>query len=159
MEGRLARVLLGAILLSYLVLSVPTAAARPPTTGTQISLLTGCSTSTAISFSVNTAFFIRHGWFSPGWSTQAEANQTAFMSSTTTFKLFIDGVSQKKRNDFTYDSTTDIKFKLFLTNFPNGMPTGTYTFRGEWYLDGFLVGGVPGTSVFQFACEHSVTFS
>jgi len=147
-------VLVGAVLLLALILSIPNVAARPATTGTRLNVSSCAGPSTA-----NTPFFVQHGWFTPGWSSDSSTNRSAFNRGTTTFRLLLNNVVQKTANNFSYDSATDTKFKLFLRNFPSGLPAGNYTFKGEWYLDGLLVGGVSGTSVLQFDSVCTFTFS
>ena len=72
-------------------------------------------------------FHVKHGWLldlggssrSLGWSD---------------FRLLVDGVEQPSLLIVTMDESEDSLrvSRAFLTNFPDGLPSGTYEFTGVW---------------------------
>lgn len=125
--GRRFLVVVGC-LVAMLVAVAPAAANNKPTTGTRIGLYTPPAT-----FPANTAFYIEHGWACELGDGVCLGEQ---ISAHSDFVLTVDGVVQPSTVDV--DNVDGILGKLRLTNFPSGLPAGTHTFVGTWYLDGVV---------------------
>lgn len=123
--------------------------------GSRINLLANCGN--AIEYPANTAFFVRHGWVSEGWSTVGPAERRGLMAPSTTFEFRVDFEPQPSAMHVTYAEEDDLFFKTFVSEYHDGM-TGTHRFGGLWFLDGSLVGGAFGESVFVNGCVVTVTF-
>ncbi len=114
----------------------------------------------AIDYPADTGFFVRHGWAWTDWTdpelTPSE-DRRGFMYQTTKFELYIDGELQKSSLKAFHDRESDWKFKLFVSEFHDGM-TGAHLFAGKWYLDGSLLGGDFRDPVLLFTCDVWVVF-
>ena len=109
-------------------------------------------------YPANTPFFIAHGWFTTEWTTNTPAlDKRGFMAPTTYFEFRVDRVPQASSMNAQYFPETDIKVKLFVSEFDQGM-TGMHRFGALWFLDGSLVGGTFGEAMFQGACVSNVNF-
>ncbi len=157
------------ILLALLVATaVQAASASPATTGSKLSMYRGNLVyrgnldrpikPNVIQFAANSPFYVQHGWV-VDWSFLSNEEKQAFISDNTRFDLYVDGVEQASIPDHTFDeSNGDIFFiKLSLTNYPDGM-TGTHLFRGEWWIDGFLIGEDPGEAYLDLVSVLQVDF-
>jgi hypothetical protein len=127
MRRRLA-VLLGC-LAALLVVALPATANQKPTTGTRIALGNPPAT-----FPANTPFHIEHGFTCELADANCMAEQ---ISDRGDFDLFLDGVLQRSTVDV--DVIDGSIRKLRLTNYPSGLPGGTYTFVGRNLIDGNVV--------------------
>ena len=123
----------------------------------QIDVLGNCNGET--SYAANTAFWVAHGYFIPGWSTLTLEEMRGEMLPTTYFELRINGEVQPSAMLALYVPQLDLKVKIFPAGFDQGFPTGQYDFVGTWYEDGSLVGGTFGTAVVDRVCNVAVTFS
>ncbi len=122
----------------------------------QFSLLDHCDKKTT--YPANTPIYIIHGFNSDPWTVSSVEYKTAYMGSAMYFELKVDGVVQHL---VSFDRTVmpyDIKVKLFIWEEDRGL-TGTHTFEGFWYVDGYIVGTTPGVSVLDTACTTRITFT
>jgi len=113
-----------------LTVALPASANGIPTTGARINLFSPPTT-----YPANTAFHIRQG---AGCYLNSNAADCANASSF--FVLSVDGVQQQSQRyvytDDTFLPGTTVLFVQDLTNFPQGLPAGSHTFRGVDYVDG-----------------------
>lgn len=99
-------------------------ALRIPTVGPRISLFFPPAT-----FPADTPFHVNHGW---GCSDPI----TDCLNSGTRFELLVDGVDVPAAHDLEVDPRTSTAGESDVSNFRQGLPAGTHTFEGIWYLDG-----------------------
>jgi len=114
---------------ALLVMAAPASASNITPTGTPIFF----STTT---FAANTPFYVQHGFVcNPGPDFHADCQYFG----TGTFSLYVDGVLQPSTKIVTLVpdqyGVFGVLSELWLTNFPNGLPAGTYTFMGVWTLN------------------------
>jgi hypothetical protein len=96
------------------------------------------------SFPANTPFHVTHGFFCA-----VPDELKTCMSARTHFDLFVNGVQQKSVVDVDIiDGNPTVLRKFNLTNYPNGLPAGTYTFTGQFFEDGQLT--LTRTSIVHF---------
>ena len=114
--------------LSVLVLGAPAGATNGEPVGARINLRTGTPTT----YPANTAFNIRHGWFTGAISPAAALG-------IYDFKLDVDGVPRgadfivrEAVPPFVVDSDDAVLVLNWVFNFPDGMTAGTHTFTGHW---------------------------
>ncbi len=122
----------------------------------QFSLLDHCNKKTT--YPADTPIYMIHGFNSDPWTTSTQEYKTAYMGTATYFELKVDGVVQRL---VSFDRTVmpfDIKVKLFIWEQDRGL-TGTHTFEGFWYVDGFIVGATSGISVLDTTCMTTVRFT
>src|SRR5215210_866987 len=141
------RTLLVAVLAALAAFSVvaagfaaPSSAARSagnnkPTAGTKISIFGGPAT-----FAADTPFHIEHGLVC------ALPDVSDCTNADTHFDLYLDGVLQPSTVDI--DNLGDSLLKENLTNYPAGLPAGSYTFVGVFVLNGTVFGTVTRTITF-----------
>jgi len=123
----------------------------------QINMIDHCGED--FTYPANTPFFIAHGWFTTEWTTNTPAlDKRGFMAPTTYFEFRVDRVPQPSSMNAQYFPETDIKVKLFVSEFDQGM-TGPHRLGALWFLDGSLVGGTFGEAMFQGACVSNVNFA
>lgn len=126
--GQRLLVLVGCIA-AVLVAAFPAAANNEPTTGTRIGLF-----QPPVTFPANSPFYIEHGFACELTDASCIAEQ---ISAKATFKLYVDGALQPSTVDVDrFDGGLE---KQHLTNYPSGLPAGTYTFVGVWSKDGTVV--------------------
>ena len=118
-----------AALAAALVAVLPATANSKPTTGTRIALGNPPAT-----FAAGAPFYIEHG-FACGLGDADCISQQ--ISANGSFELYVDGVLQPSTVDV--DVRGDAISKLHLTNFVSGLPAGTHTLVGMWYLGGAVV--------------------
>jgi hypothetical protein len=106
-----------------------------PTTGTKISIFAPPAT-----FAANSPFHIEHGIFC------ARPDPSDCTNAQTHFDLTLDGVPQASRVDI--DNLGEGLLKSNLTNYPDGLPAGTHTFVGVFYVNGTVSGTRTATIVF-----------
>lgn len=108
-----------------LAVALPASAARTPTTGERIDLYTPPT-----SFTADSPFYIEHGFAC------AHHDHGCFSSEIARgdFQLYVDGVLQPSRTVVEVSGGSVYKWRL--TNFPSGLPAGTYTIEGVWTVDG-----------------------
>lgn len=117
-----------------------------------------------IDFPADTPFWVRHGWFAPGWSDLPFEEKRAFMSSATKFVLQVDGVEARSRmvspHVETFFGFEDVKLKSFYSEFRDGM-SGTAVFTGMWFFDEShpFFGGELGVPVPFTKCDLTVNFA
>jgi len=133
--------LVASILTAISLATVPVSAANTlPTTGTRISLFAAPPT-----YPASTPFYIEQGF-----ACQAIPGEPDFvgdcMNAGTHFDLWVDGVAQPSTVDI--DNEPGAYLKRNLTNYPEGLPTGTHTFVGVFVFDGFVTQTVTVTIVF-----------
>lgn len=144
------------LLASFLLIFSTTLAAGNDPVGTRIILSVGPT-----SMPADTPFHIIHGWsgISPNNSNPGHRG----------FEVDIDGVFVKNA----YALTTGTKgtgslTRLWLYNFQDGLPAGTYVFTGHWYLScteavdyGIFPGpcATPHEKMEVFTIPQVVTFS
>jgi hypothetical protein len=127
-------------IVTLLAVTLPVTANSKPTTGAQISLFSPPTT-----FAANTPFYIEHGWFvcvgpdAMDTYCGGEPGYVGLAQGKGDFHLYVDGVLQPS----TVNVETDVPLpgwvgisKFQLTNYPSGLPAGTYSFHGVWTLDG-----------------------
>ena len=111
-----------------------------PTTGTRIALFVPPAT-----FPANTPFYIEHGF-----ACESIPGEPDFvgdcMNASTHFDLWLDGAAQPSTVDI--DNEPGAYLKRNLTNYPEGLPTGTHTFAGVFVFDGVVTQTVTVTIVF-----------
>jgi hypothetical protein len=111
------------ILIAVLVLTVPVSAKEHEPIGGRINLLLGAPTV----YDAGEPFHILHGWWlDPEWE-----HPIGLWS----FELKVDGNPMEE--DFVTrwadPASPLILYRLWVYNFPDGMPEGTVTFTGHWY--------------------------
>jgi hypothetical protein len=106
-----------------------------PTTGTRISIFGGPAT-----FAADTPFHVEHG------ISCARPDVGDCINAQTHFDLYVDGALQPSTVDI--DNLGDSLLKSNLTNYPMGLPAGTYTFTGVFVLNGTVVGSFTRTVTF-----------
>jgi hypothetical protein len=116
-----------------LTVALPASANSIPTTGNKLSILNPPTT-----YPANTPFYVLHG---VACFTNSNVDQCT--RAGTYFVLYVDGVQQPSQRYINEGVTEDgIPYLQGgnLTNFPDGLPAGTYTFTGVFYVAGsFLV--------------------
>ena len=127
--GRRYLVLAGCVA-ALLVVALPAAANDKPTTGTRIALGPLGPTT----FAANTPFHIEHGFVCDVGNAECLREQ---ISANAGFDLYLDGVLQPSTVDV--DLNGGALSKLYLTNYPSGLPAGTHTFVGVNTLGGIAV--------------------
>jgi hypothetical protein len=115
---------------AVLVVALPAAANNKPSTGTPLPLGPLGPTT----FPANTPFHIEHGFTCDPGDANCIAEQ---ISANAGFDLYLDGVLQPSTVDV--DLIDGDLVKRYLTNYPSGLPAGTYTFVGVHTLDGIAV--------------------
>lgn len=115
---------------AVLVVALPATANNKPTAGTPIPLGPLGPTS----FPANTPFHIEHGFECALGDANCIAEQ---ISANAGFDLSLDGVLQESTVDV--DVIDGAIVRRHLTNYPSGLPAGTYTFVGVHTLDGVAV--------------------
>ena len=130
---------LGVVVVAACAFALPASSNGIPEAGARIGVFP-----TEQSFPANTAFHVTHGLFCA-----VPAELSHCISAGTHFDLFIDGVQQSSVVDIDLVPGDPEVFRKFnLTNFPNGLPAGTYTFTGQFFEDGQLV--LTRTSIVHF---------
>lgn len=118
------------MILLIFAFSTPVSAARePPVVGTKISIFnSGIQT-----FQAGVPFYISHGWC---WDV-GKSHAIGLWD----FKLSIDGIPIENgiryiqpANQTTGCGLSDLGVVSRIYNFPEGLPVGTYTFEGFWYI-------------------------
>jgi len=109
-----------------LVVALPASARHPATTGTQFNLLTG----SPITYTANTPFYVEHGFACARHQHGCLHDEIA----KGTFQLYLDdGSGPVLQSSVSFhDTAAGTVRKLWLTNYPSGLPAGTYTFTGVW---------------------------
>ena len=115
---------------AVLVVALPAAANNKPSSGAPIPLGPLGPTT----FPANTPFHIEHGFTCPPGA--ADCLRDA-ISANAGFDLYLDGVLQPSTVDV--DLIDGELARRYLTNYPSGLPAGTYTFVGVHTLDGVAV--------------------
>ena len=115
---------------AVLVAALPAAANNKPTTGAPIPLGPLGPTS----FAADTPFHIEHGFTCDLGDASCIKDQ---ISGNADFDLYLDGVLQPSTVDV--DLIDGVLGKRHLTNYPSGLPAGTYTFVGVHSLNGTVV--------------------
>jgi hypothetical protein len=115
---------------SLAVAVAPAGANNKPVTGTRIPFYNGPAT-----FPADTPFYVEQG---NGCLLSDTACMTTYITGRSTFVLYLDGVLQRSTPDVDVDPVGQIIRKFRLTNYPNGLPAGMHTFRGEWIVDGVV---------------------
>ena len=108
-------------LAALLVIALPAEANNKPTTGAQL----GLGPLAPTTFAADTPFYIEAGFvcdLGDGNCFSEEINANAG------FDLYLDGVLQQSTVDV--DRIGGFLGRLYLTNYPSGLPAGTYTFVG-----------------------------
>jgi hypothetical protein len=113
-----------AALAAALVAVLPATANNKPTTGSRLALGNPLAT-----FTAGAPFYVEHG-FACGLGDSECMSQE--ISANGSFELYVDGVLQPSTVDV--DVRGDAITKLHLTTFASGLPAGTHTFVGLWYL-------------------------
>ena len=114
---------------ALLVVAAPASASDISPTGTPLYF-------TDTTFAANMPFYVEHGFVcNPGPDFHADCQYFG----TGTFSLYVDGVLQPSTKIVTLVpdqyGVFGVLSELWLTNFPNGLPAGTYTFMGVWTLN------------------------
>ena len=156
MRRRLTIVLSVVLLLLTMVAAVPASAAEAPV-GTRVNIVAGTPTT----LDADTPFYILHGW-------GVQPNLVQAIGATD-FRLDVDGVDQGRGSlQNTGVGVAGAVVKLHLYNFHDGLPAGTYTFTGHWFLpcgpavaQGLFPGpcDLPNEKVEVFTIPLTVTFS
>ena len=118
-----------AALAAALVAVLPATANNRPTTGARIALGNPPAT-----FAAGAPFYVEHGFSCALGDADCMSQQ---ISADGSFELYVDGVRQPSTVDV--DARGDAISKLHLTNFASGLPAGTHTLVGVWYLGGAVV--------------------
>jgi len=116
---------------AVLAVALPAAANDRPSTGTPIPLGPLGPTT----FPANTPFYIEHGFVCDLGDAACIREQ---ISANAGFDLYLEGVLQPSKVDVDRRDGGTLS-KLYLTNYPSGLPAGTYTFVGINTLDGIAV--------------------
>ena len=135
-----------------------TAFAGPPMTGERLNLLSPCLDGQLdLTYPANTAFHVRHGY---GWVPGGDypGLESIVLRPLTHFELYVDGMRASSFLWIYVDKSTGQGYKSNVTNFPNGLPAGTYSFHGLWYKD-TSPKGPPGPVVLDVDCPMTVTFT
>ena len=122
---------------AVLLVALPATANNKPTTGTRIGLFAPPAT-----FAADTPFFVEHGFACELGDGVCLGGQISARSS---FTLSVDGVLQASTVDV--NNAGGVLTKLYLTNFPSGLPAGTHTFVGVW--DGGVTQTITAVIVFS----------
>jgi hypothetical protein len=154
-------VVLVSCVVAALAVVLPASANHKPTTGTQIDIFHMPLPTT---FAANTPFYIEHGWGCGGGPGFSGCKDEVYVGESgysvgdwmghSDFQLYLDDELQPSTIDV--DVVPPSKgnvgsiFKFWLTNYPAGLPTGTYTFHGVWT-------GPTGTV--DFETYATITFS
>ena len=109
---------------AVIAMGAPATAYGKPAAGDRISLF-----SPPTSFAANSPFYIEHGFACELGDRDCLVEQFAKGD----FDLYLDGTLQASTPDV--GVTDGILRKLHLTNYPSGLPAGTYTFVGIWTID------------------------
>jgi len=123
-------VLLVALVGAMLVVAAPataTSVSRVPT-GPGIPFLGPTS------FAANTPFHVQHGFVCDVGDAGCISTQ---INGNSGFNLYVDGVLQP--STLVVTGGTGGIAKLWLTNFPNGLPAGDHTLVGNWLMNGDIV--------------------
>jgi hypothetical protein len=115
---------------AVLAVALPATANNKPTTGPRL----GFSPLAPTTFAANSPFHIEAGFICELADAACMADQ---ISANAGFDLYLDGVLQPSTVDV--DLVDGALSKLHLTNYPSGLPAGTYTFVGVNTLDGITV--------------------
>jgi hypothetical protein len=115
---------------AVLVVALPATANNKPTTGPRL----GLSPLAPTTFAANSPFHIEAGFTCELADAPCMAGQ---ISANAGFDLYLDGVLQPSTVDV--DLVDGVLGKLYLTNYPSGLPAGTYTFVGVNTQDGITV--------------------
>ena len=118
-------VLVGCIA-ALLLAALPAAANNVPTTGARLVL--GPAGPTA--FAANSPFYIEHGFACELGDAPCMWDQIGRGRAY----LYVDGVLQRSKVDV--DQVGGVISKLWLVNFPSGLPAGPHVFRREWFQGG-----------------------
>lgn len=118
-----------AALAAALVAVLPATANSKPTTGARIALGNPPAT-----FAAGSPFYIEHGFACDLGDAECISTQ---ISGNASFELSVDGVLQPSTVDV--DIRDGAITKLYLTNYPSGLPAGEHTFVGLWYQNGAVV--------------------
>ncbi|NIN63658.1 MAG: hypothetical protein GTO63_02860 [Anaerolineae bacterium] len=122
-------------------------------------------------FTAGIPYYVAHGWlafigpwpqFQSPWDQIPSEYKRAFMSRATTFELEIDGVLQRSSRHAAVVNVPDFgleKFKIFVTEDPDGLAAGPHDFVGRWFLDAAFQGGEPGEPVLAMECAMNVNFN
>ncbi len=111
------------------------------------------------SYPANTPIFFVDGWAFAPWTELTAEEKAAAMGPNTDFAITLDGLAQHMPMVARYFPAIDLKVKFWDVEYDQGFPAGTEaTFVGTWYVDGLLLGGVPGEKVLTQTCESTVTF-
>ena len=128
-----------------LAVAMPVAAKDIPRTGDQLNLFDPPATMAA-----NEPFWVGHGWC----STSDDADPVrSILDPTSRIAFTVDGAAVSTGTDVSFDvsfpdGVTCITLKISYHNFRAGLPVGTHTIEGCWYLLGEL----------QFCNEATVAF-
>ena len=142
------RLLRFALVLSSMLLLVavaPVTANGQPRTGDQINLF-----DPPVSAPANEPFWVGHGWCS---TTDDQDPLKSILNPSSRVELAVDGQPVATGTDLSFnvsfpDGVTCIVHKINYRNFRNGLPAGSHTLTGCWYLLGEL----------QFCQEATVVF-
>lgn len=113
-----------AALAAALVSVLPATANSKPVTGTRIALGNPPAT-----FAAEAPFYVEHGFACALGDADCISQE---ISANGSFELYVDGALQQSTVDV--DVRGDSISKLHLTNFASGLPAGTHTLVGVWYL-------------------------
>lgn len=124
----------------------------------QLDMLTAfLSGITEIEFPEDEEFFVIHGWFLPGWSSEPPAEHALLLSPGTRFDLLVDGVPAEFEEFFFVDRVNDFGINLFRTDFDDDFE-GTHVFTGIFSLDASIFGGDFGEPFVVLAFDLTVHF-
>ena len=107
---------------AVLVVAAPASADSKGPTGTRIGLFKPPTT-----FPANTPFYVEHGFV-------CETGTEACPFGQGNLSLYVDGVLQ--RSTIVVTNAGGVVAKLWLTNFPDGLPAGDHTFVGVFSFTG-----------------------
>jgi len=113
-----------AVLLSA---ALPAAANNVPTTGVRLNLNVAPTT-----FQANSPFYIEHGFACDLGDPPCMWDQIG----RGRFLLYVDSVLQESKVDVDTNPQRRVISKLWLTNFPTGLPAGEHVFVREWIQGG-----------------------
>jgi FtsP/CotA-like multicopper oxidase with cupredoxin domain len=116
-----------------LTVALPASANNVPEVGTDINLMPGLIGPTTLP--ANSPFHVAHGW---GCGDQAAVDAASgfCLDPETTFYLFINGVKQPAITDLEVSPGGIVEGRIMVSNFPAGLPAGTYLFEGQWWANG-----------------------
>lgn len=143
------------LVVSLLAISTPAMAGPMAPVGDRISMY-GWPTE----FAAGAPFNIRHGWV------QSSTDEGIGVFD---FRLDVDGVPQPLSYRWFYSESgnPDSLYRIFVYNFPDGLPAGSHTFTGHWiapcqYAVDFLeytgTCTTPNAPVETYSRTHTVTF-